>query len=271
MSSLTQSEILYLEKIFGMSDGSVLNLTNDTLGDLFRRHGVDIAAYGSSRVKKVRAFWSQEPDGLVGRVISEMLGAYETICDMNSAEVDEPTLNKAKAIVERLVGRSQEAKPMGPDRDFLDREFTIPDIRKLPVEQSVVPIIKDRLEEVKIALSAHLYLSVVILCGSILEAVLLGKAQQEPASFNMSKSSPKTSEGEVKLFRDWTLANFIDVATDVGVLKPDVQKFSHGLRGFRNYIHPHEQLDAGFTPDEYTAKLCFQAMKAALASVAGER
>ena len=63
----------------------------------------------------------------------------------------------------------------------------------------------------------------------------------------------------------------IDVACEVGVLKLDIKKFSHGLRDFRNYIHPYEQMTSGFTPDEHTAKVCFQVLKAALANLAGER
>ena len=58
-------------------------------------------------------------------------------------------------------------------------------------------------------------------------------------------------------------------ATDIGILKLDVKTFSHGLRGFRNYIHPYEQMVSGFTPDEHTAKVCFQVLKAALASRSG--
>lgn len=45
----------------------------------------------------------------------------------------------------------------------------------------------------------------------------------------------------------------------------------HDLRNFRNYLHPHQQMISGFTPDEHTAKVCFQVLKAALASVAGKR
>ena len=153
----------------------------------------------------------------------------------------------------------------------LDREFAIPNIRRLPVEQAVVPIIEGRLEEARKALEAGAYLSVVVLCGSILEGVLLGKAKMEPALFNRSPVSPKKGDGKVKQFPEWTLAQFIDVASNVGILKPDVQKFSHGLRDFRNYIHPYAQMSSGFTPDEHTAKVCFQVLKAALASVAGER
>jgi hypothetical protein len=33
----------------------------------------------------------------------------------------------------------------------------------------------------------------------------------------------------------------------------------------------YQQMVSGFTPDEHTAKLCFQVLNAALASIAGER
>jgi len=120
-------------------------------------------------------------------------------------------------------------------------------------------------------MGAGAYLSVIFLCGSVLEAVLLGAAQNEPARFNRAMASPKLGDGSVKRFHEWSLSQFIDVACEIGLLKPDVKKFSHGLRDFRNYIHPYEQMVSGFTPDEHTARLCFQVLKAALASVAGER
>jgi hypothetical protein len=120
-------------------------------------------------------------------------------------------------------------------------------------------------------MGAKAYLSTIFLCGSVLEAVLLGAAQKEPARFNRASASPRDASGGVKRFHEWTLAQFIDVACEIGLLKPDVKKFSHGLRDFRNYIHPYEQMVSGFTPDEHTAKVCFQVLKAALASIAGER
>ena len=75
----------------------------------------------------------------------------------------------------------------------------------------------------------------------------------------------------MKRFHDWSLTQLIDTAHDIGVIALDVKKFSHGLRDFRNYIHPYQQLAQGFTPDEHTAKVCVQVLKAALASLAGER
>lgn len=276
MSSLNDIEKRYLEKILNMSGGYVLDYTDATFDEFFRRHNIDIhgrkyQTHGTSKAKKMRAFWMQESDSVVGNVLSEMLDYYEAVCELNDEQIDIPVLEKARGIITRLTGKSNETKPAKTPEAFLNQEFTTPNIQKLPVEPAIVPIIKSRLAEAHKALSADAYLSVVILCGSILEAVLLGKAQQEPAQFNSSKAAPKTPEGKVKKFQDWTLKDFIDVASALGILKPDVKKFSHGLRDFRNYIHPYQQLTSGFTPDEHTAKVCFQVLKAALASVAGER
>lgn len=276
MSTLAEVEKRYLEKILGMESGYVLDYNDMTFGQLFSRHGVDIHSakyqiYGTSKAKKMRAFWEREPDVLVGRVVSELLDVYEANCKLSGKKVDAAVLQESQKIVARLLGKPQSAPSLSTDDEFLSREFAIPKIQNLPIEASVVPIIEGRLAEARKALEAGAYLSVIFLCGSVLEAVLLWAAQKEPARFNQASASPKGKDGKVRQFPNWTLAEFIDVASEVGVLKPDVKKFSHGLRDFRNYIHPYEQMVSRFTPDEHTAKLCFQTLKAALASVAGER
>jgi len=276
MSSLTDIEKRYLEKLLGMQSGVVLDYSDARFGEFFNRYKVNIHSakyqtYGTSKAKKMRAFWECEPDALVANVLSEMLASYEADCQINNKEVDSAILDKSRGIVSRLSGKPQPARPMQTDSDFLTREFTIPNIQKLPIEQQAIPIVESRLAEARKALGAGAYLSVIFLCGSVLEAVLLGAAQKEPARFNRATSSPKSDDGSVRRFHEWNLAQFIDVACEVGLLKPDVKKFSHGLRDFRNYIHPYAQMVSGFTPDEHTAKVCFQVLKAALASVAGER
>ena len=258
-----------------MSGGYVLDYSDNKFAEFFKHHNIDIHSakyrdYGTSKAKKLRSFWEQESDPLVAKVLSELLDAYEADCDLNGKPVDKPILEKSRSIVERLSGGTSVKPPESID-EFLHQEFSVPNVQKLPIEPAIVPIIESRLDEARKALSVSAYLAVVVLCGSVLEAVLLGKAQQAPSLFNASKASPKDDKGKVRRFHEWSLASFIDVATEVGVLKQDVQKFSHGLRDFRNYIHPYQQLASGFTPDEHTAKVCFQVLKAALASVAGER
>ncbi len=257
MSSLTDVEKRYLENLLGMQSGYVLDYSDATFGEFFSRHKTDIhgkkyQTYGTSKAKKMRAFWEQEFDGLVGQVLSEMLDSYEADCDLNGREVDVAVLGKTRGIVSRLTGKSVSSQS---DDEFLHREFIIPNIQNLPIEAQAVSIIESRLNEARAAMGAKAYLSVVFLCGSVLEAILLGAAQKEPSRFNRASASPKSADGSVKRFHEWSLSQFIDVACEVGLLKPDVKKFSHGLREFRNYIHPYEQMSSGFTPDDYTARL----------------
>lgn len=274
MSRLTAADKLYLEKVFGMSSGYVLHFSDATFGQFFGNylidiHGIEFQTYGTSKANKLRAFWDQETVSLVGQVLSEMLDVYEAQCAFGSIEMDSDSLKKCREIVATLNGIST-ANDTSTEEEFLNQEFEMPDIQKLPVDFAVSQVIRERLHEVQLCLHSGANLSVIFLCGSILEAVLLGAAHNHPERFNRSSSSPKRN-GRVKPFPEWYLSELIDVAHKIGLLKLDVHKFGHGLREFRNYIHPYQQLASGFTPDEHTAKICFQVLKAALADVAGER
>lgn len=281
MSTLTVTDRAYLEKFLDMSGGYVLRypdncFSDKSFGAFFQHHSIDIhgpkyQTIGTSKANKLRAFWDSENDSVVGKVMSGMVDEYVVGCELNNKDIDSALLGKVREITARLSGKTRPTETPKTADDFLKYEFTIPNIHKLPIEAQAVPIIESRLAEALKALTAGAHLSVIFLCGSVLEAVLLGSAQKEPARFNRAAASPKASDGSVKKFHEWSLSQFIDVACEIDLLKPDVKKFSHGLRDFRNYIHPYEQMNSGFTPDEHTAKMCFQALKAALASVAGER
>ena len=271
MSNITDVDKRYFEAVLDMRRGYVLDYTDTTFDEFFRKHQINIhglkyQTYGTSKAKKFRAFWENEGDELVGTVLGEMLDSYEANCAIRGSGLNREALVKCREAADKLSG--SDARNKGVDgKDFLDEEFSWPNVNKLPVEPQVAPIIDARLKEVEIALHAKAHLSVIFLCGSVLEGVLYGAAQKEPARFNQSAVKP----AKAKYFHEWTLAQFIDVAHDVGILDLDVKKFSHALRDFRNYIHPHQQLAQGFTPDEYTARVCYQVLKAALASVAGDR
>ena len=116
MNSLTHIDKRYLETILEMGDGYVLNFSNLTFGKFFARHNVNIHGpkyrkYGTSKAKNMRSFWDQEPDELVGQVLSEMLDEYEADCDIYGEIADRPILEKARGIVGRLLGIVQEVRP----------------------------------------------------------------------------------------------------------------------------------------------------------------
>jgi hypothetical protein len=95
-----------------------------------------------------------------------------------------------------------------------------------------------------------------------------GDSTKIPQQFNQAKAAPKNTEDKVRQFHEWTLNDFINVAYELGLLKEDVKKFSHSLREFRNYIHPFQQVSSKFNPDEHTAKISWQVLKAAIFQLA---
>lgn len=276
MSSLTAAEKIYFEDVLDMSGGFVLNFSNATFDSFFISHGVEIydddkySINGQSKARRLRAFWEQDPDEIVARVLSELLDKYEAICETQGHNLKVNVLQKCRSTVYRLSGNTRPDRAATVD-EFLKVRVDTLNLHKLPIEPAVVEVIESRLREAELVANAGAHLSAIFLCGSVLEAVLLGAAQQQPKEFNQAKSSPKDQEGKVKRFNEWSLSELINVACDIGVLKPDVKESSHGLRHFRNYIHPYEQLRSGFTPDEYTTRICFQVLIAALANVAGKR
>ena len=275
MSSITLSEKAFIEEVLDMRSGYVLDFSDSSFGVFFKRHGIDIhgpqyQTQGTSKAKKLRAFMEREPDLLVGQILAEMLDHYEALCELGRRELASSSLGRSRAVVGRLSGETV-GTVFTDKEEFLNEEFEIPNIGKLPGNFAVSEVIQDRLGEAQVCLTAGAHLSVIFQCGSVLEGVLLGAAQQDPKRFNQSRKSPKGKDGKVKLFHEWTLRELIDVAHDIRLIKSDVREFSHALRDFRNYIHPYQQLASGFRPDEHTAKICLQVLKAALADVAGDR
>lgn len=147
--------------------------------------------------------------------------------------------------------------------EFMKRSFNI-NIDLLGLESSVNSIISNRLTEVETCIKSGAPLAAVIMMGSILEGILLGLASSYPRQFNQTHCAPKDPGGNVKKFQDWTLNNFIEASFEIGLIKQDVKKFSHVVRDFRNYIHPYSQLASKFSPDEQTALICLQVLKAAI-------
>ncbi len=150
------------------------------------------------------------------------------------------------------------------DDDFLKKEFSEISLNSLGLDSTITETLNLRFEEIKICLNNKAPLSVIFLSGSTLEGMLLGIASKHPKEFNQARTAPKDKEGNIRKYHEWTLSNFIDTAHELGLLKEDVKSFSHSLRNFRNYIHPYEQVSSRFNPDEHTAKICWQVLKAGI-------
>jgi len=273
MSNLKEIEKMKLESMFSMSSGYVLDFSNQSLQSfIYNTIKIDLynpkyEKYGTSKAKRLKALWEIEGDISVGKLIEELLLYQDAKATINGqTNFNKKLFNECLQIGYNLQGKKQHqnSAPITVD-DFLNMEVDEISISSLKIDASVTIILEQRIIEVKKCLKSEASLSVIFLCGSILEGILLGIATKKIMEFNQSAMSPKEKEtGKVKQFHNWTLSNFIDVASDIKLLGLDVKKFSHSLRDFRNYIHPYQQMSSGFNPDKHTAQISWQVLKAAI-------
>lgn len=143
-----------------------------------------------------------------------------------------------------------------------------PDFKVLNLEVGIADILERRWDEIQKCIDNEANLASVILMGSLLEGFLLGVMQRFPREANNAQYAPKTKEGKVKKFPEWTLSEMIDVAHSIGCIELDVKKFSHALRDFRNIIHPYQQLAYKTFPDIDTCKISWLVVQAACNDIA---
>ena len=90
--------------------------------------------------------------------------------------------------------------------------------------------------------------------ATVATAGLIHKGDVVYAHFYLRTLSAKRESGEAQ-------TQF--VLERLGDLSPNIAKFGHALRDFRNYVHPAEQLAHHFSPDQHTARIGFQVVVAA--------
>lgn len=275
MSNLKTIDRQPFEDLLGMSGGYVLDFSDATFASFFAEsvgrdiHSSRYTTYGTSKAKKLRAFWDVEQDGIVAKVLGELVDLWEYKTSEPSA-TDRSTAKRCREIIAKLDGRTQPSAET-TEEQFLQENFKNADIANVPIEASLIPILEARFIEAGRSLHVDAPLAAIFMCGSVLEGLLLGMALANPRQFNQALCSPKDTAGKVKAFPDWSLAQMINVACELGYLKIDVKKFSHALRDFRNYIHPYQQMSSQFAPDKHTAEICMQVLRAAIANLSGTR
>lgn len=274
LSSLTDIEKRYLETLFEMNTGYVLDFTDRTFYDFIQNiTGVDIHAikykiYGSSKAKKLRAFWQTESDVVNGRVLKNLLERYKFNVDSGRVKFNEKIYSECIKITNRLLGVKN---TINSEDELLKIKFDDINIKDLSLDLGLEKVLEHRMLEIDKCLGIGAYMSAIILCGSVLECLLLSYMLKNPKQFNTYNQSPKDKTGKVKPFQDWKLSEMIDVSGAIELLSQDTKKFSHELRNFRNYIHPMEQLANNFKPDDQTAKVAFQVLKMAILDLQHQR
>ena len=126
------------------------------------------------------------------------------------------------------------------DLKFLDPEYIV--------------IIQDRMNETERCCVASAPMATMVLCGSVLEGILLNCAKKYPSKFSPDLFSE--CDMNIDLRKKWNTVQLIDAAYNVGLLNEDGRKLSKELMGHRNHIHVEKQADNDFTPTQTLSEIC---------------
>jgi len=167
----------------------------------------------------------------------------EKILDFGSIEHDwtEMMAKEVAAGLSRLEGgirviKSNRASQLQPsDSRNLDLGFIRRGDLKKIAERDYA-----ELQRVKAVAAAK---SRCVLCGGLIEALLLDALSADEEKAKAASRSPKLKGGsQSKPLPDWNLAQLIDVALELRIVGTDAEQFSHGVRNYRNLIHPGKEL-----------------------------
>lgn len=84
----------------------------------------------------------------------------------------------------------------------------------------------------------------VILCGGAIEGILSQPIAREPAAArDAAYLRAYPGQKRAKKMKHYRLMHYLDVAAELGVIKGTTAKLGHGIRDYRNYIHPLAELE----------------------------
>lgn len=89
----------------------------------------------------------------------------------------------------------------------------------------------------------------IILSGELIESLLLDAVESEMKKGAASKAAPKTDLDQ------WNLAQLIDVALELKLISDGAKKLGHGVRDYRNLVHPAVERRSRLVVEEQEARI----------------
>jgi hypothetical protein len=152
-----------------------------------------------------------------------------------------------------------------------------PDFTPLVREEQMKTLLEKRWIECNLCVEAGAPLATIVMVGGFLEGLLLGRIHRESNKrpIMTTKAAPKHDDGTTKMWKDWTLQHYIDVAHELNWITVTTKDVGDMLRDYRNYIHPYKELTKQISLTGSDAALLWVIGKTVarqvLASVAGRK
>lgn len=98
-------------------------------------------------------------------------------------------------------------------------------------------VIERDYSEIQRAYIAKCWKSVIILCGGAIETILADILLQNPSQAVAASKAPNRPD-----ITRWDLADLINVAVELKLVSPGIEKLSHSVREYRNLVHPGNEI-----------------------------
>ncbi len=229
---------------------------------------VQVSAQGECAQAKATAFaWLRnhrpviascvEDDALeeVDRLYNSVLASSDRHTSRSKYdEILKRVLKELPEIREHVIQRQQSGVLTGDEP---------PTFSRLVKDNEMQEVLGRRWEECCKCLDARAPLASTVMMGGLLEALLLGRVNQETdkAKVFQAKFVPKDRSGKTCPLKDWTLRNYIDVAHELGWIAPSAKDVGAVLRDYRNYIHPHKERSHGVALSMEDAEMFWEITK----------
>lgn len=136
MSSLNIREKRVLEDFLGMGSGYVLNFSDRTFSEFVHEavdieiHSDEYSIHGSSKAKKLRAFWEVESDYLVGRLLNALID-YAQDTARETTEEAKKLAERSREIASRLLAGGPSLDDLKQKAKSLDANHLAEQIRRM--------------------------------------------------------------------------------------------------------------------------------------------
>lgn len=99
--------------------------------------------------------------------------------------------------------------------------------------------------------------SVIILAGGSIEAILLDVLKANESAARSSSKAPQNKPS----IEQWGMEELVNVAEDLKLISGGLGKLSHGIRAYRNLVHPGNEVRNRLNPSEHEAEIARSSLK----------
>ena len=118
-------------------------------------------------------------------------------------------------------------------------------------------------EEAELVYAAGAWKATAILCGAVIEGVLIDAVCNGQASAKPQRSRDSLGQDPAR----WKLARLVTVASELGIIRATTGSLSDTVRAFRNLVHPARQIREGLDVSKELANVARSAVEYLLAEL----